>query len=209
MKTLLLQCVLLLSCGIASAADVRTYRIVQSDELAFHYGGGLLDFNLSARLKGAFDITVGDDNSAAITRFEVTLHNLVNTGTYDLGWTEGDALAERLLQQPNELWGALFEEGGLDTIEFSQTEAAFDDITLLTMARIAHSGATTAEFRLSSQYVIIDLGLDGIPIPLLDAPSITIGSVETPLFIELVPEPTAAALIGMGLAFSCLSTRKF
>jgi hypothetical protein len=207
MKAFFLLIVLVISgfaCS-ALAAEVRTYRIVDTGEPTFRYGGGLADFDLRATLRGTFEVTIADDNTASFSRFDVTLHDLVNTGTYDLGWEEGDALADRLLQPLDDLWGVSLVENDADLLLFSQTTATFGTAHLATTGRIAHENATTAVFNLGSSYIHIDVSMS-VPVhPVHDTPSMRIAtSSGTGIRIQLVPEPSgmilaAAGLTGVGL----------
>lgn len=194
-----------LNASLALAAEVRTYRIVETDDPTFRYGGGLLDFDLRATLRGTFDVTIAEDNTAKFSRFDVTLHDLVNTGTYDLGWEEGDSLADRLLQPLDDLWGVSLVEDGLDLLLFSQTSAAFGTAHLATTGRIDHFNAATAVFNLGFSYIHINIGGEmGVPVyPVLDAPSMSIGRADSNLLVTLMPEPSsmllAAGLTAVGL----------
>jgi hypothetical protein len=182
--------------GSSSAVEVRTYRIVETDDPTFRYGGGLLDFDLRATLRGTFEVTIADDNTTNFSRFDVTLHDLMNTGTYDLGWAEGDALADRLLQPLDDLWGVSLVEDGSDLLQFSQTSAAFGTAHLMTAGRIDHLNASTAVFNLGSSYIHIDIG-DGMSVPVypvLDTPSMSIGRTDSELLVMLVPEPSGMLL---------------
>jgi hypothetical protein len=197
MRALFLGLLVFVSClGAASAAEVRTYRIIESGEPTFRYGGGLLDFDLRATLRGTFEVTIADDKTASFSRFDVTLHDLVNTGTYDLGWEEGDSLADHLLHPLDDLWGVSLVEDGEDLLLFSQTAAAYGTVHLATAGKIAHLNATTAAFRLGSSYIRIDVGMGATPIlPVLDAPSMRVGDIGSELLVTLVPEPSGVAIL--------------
>jgi PEP-CTERM motif len=185
----------------SSAAEVRTYRIVDTGEPTFRYGGGLLDFDLRATLRGTFEVTIAEDDTAKFSRFDVTLHDLVNTGSYDLGWAEGDSLADRLLQPLDDLWGVSLVEDGSDLLLFSQTAAAFGDVHLITAGRIDHLNAATVVFNLGSSYIHINIGDGmGVPVrPVLDVPSMSIGRGGSELLVMLVPEPSSLLLAAAGL----------
>jgi hypothetical protein len=198
-----------LSGGSALAAEVRTYRIVETGTPTFRYGGGLLNFDLRATLRGTFDVTVADDDSVRFSRFDVTLHDLVNTGSYDLGWAEGDSLAGRLLQPLDDLWGASLVENGSDLFLFSQTAAAFGTAHLATTGRIAHLNAATAVFDLGSSFIHINIadGM-GVPVrPVLDVPSMSIGRGSSELLVTLVPEPSGMMLAAAGFTLVGLVRR--
>lgn len=202
--------VLLAPLGIEtiSAEEVRTYRIVDTGEAAFRYGGGLLDFNLTATLRGTFDVTIADDKTATFSRFDVSLHDVVNTGTYDLGWTEGDSLATRLLQPINGVWGGLVVDNGSDLLLFSQTSAASGTAHLAMTGRIAHLNATTAVFNLGFSYININVG-DGMGVPwrpVPDVPSMSIGRAGSDLVVTLVPEPSSM-MLAMAIAVVLLKRR--
>lgn len=217
-----------------TAAEERAYRIVESDERFFHFGGGLADFQLSAKLRGTFDVVVEDNRRARITRFDVSLHDLLNTGSVDIGWLEGDQLADRLSHRPNALLGSLSKDNGEDSLHFSQTDAP--EVTplnsaLRTSISIDHLTPQLAVFSLASGYVV-SIGEEHILSPPSDVPFMltTIPFVYRPfdepieeggvtrlgeyvpagplLLVELVPEPDAAISFGVAVAVLWTFTRR-
>src|SRR5882757_5772743 len=67
------------SVATASAAEVRTYEFVSGQQPIFHLRGGLAGVDLSAKLTGNFDIKIENDGSAALTRFDVQLVDVMNS----------------------------------------------------------------------------------------------------------------------------------
>lgn len=176
------------------SAEVRTYRIVDTGRAGLRYGGGLLDFNLTAALKGTIEVTVAEDNSASVTSFDLTLHDLVNTGTYDVGWEEGDSLADLVNFDPDLLAGEKTQEAGLDRLLMLSTEPSLTDSALVTYLSIQHSNATSATLVLTSSRLYVTAS-PGPMRPVLDTPSMSIGtSAGGGLPVQLVPEPSGLIL---------------
>lgn len=188
-----------LSQSILSAAEVRTYRIIETEVPSFRYGGGLLDFNLTAHLRGTIQVAIGGDNSASVSGFDLTLHNLINSGTYDLGWVEGDALADHLNFDPFSLHGEMTQESGLDRLLLSSVEPALSSAVLANYLSIFHTSTSSATLVLTSTYLESDPSV-GLPHPLLDVPSMRIGtSPGVGVLVALVPEPSSVMLAAVGL----------
>ena len=188
----------------ADAAELRTYRVLESEERFFRYGGGLLDFQLSAKVRGTFEVAVDDGRNAHFTAFDLTLHDLVNPGTHQLGWGEGERLEDRLRQHPSELSGEVEQQDGLDIIRLSKSEPWFTDSMLTTNARIQHLTSHIARFTLFSSYLSERSG--GLTLPVLDVPSMRVAGLtdlsngQTQyLLVELVPEASSAFLAACGL----------
>jgi hypothetical protein len=205
MKVTVLLWLAIASSSFVSASEVRTYRIVENGDRTFFYGGGLLDFRLSARLVGSFDVTVQDDGSAQFGRFDVLLSDVINDGSHDVGWRNGDLLSDRLNQRPEELMGALTGTPGSEALIFSKAEASSSNVELTTKASIEHVNERLATFSFFSGYLTTDRPL-GLYRPALDAPSMRISQGQ--LQVQLVPEPSTSSLVMLGFLLGAIGTRR-
>ena len=207
MKAIYSLLLTLLCTGLASGVEVRTYRIAESDTSTLRYGGGLADFDVTAALKGTLQVTIDDDETVSVSKFELTIHNLHNTGTFDIEWAEGDSLAERLNQDAGMLEGTLMQESGLDRLLLSTLEPSFGESALVTYLTIEHSSPTSATLLLTSSYLYAEAGA-GPPLrPVLDTPTMRIQvSPGIGVPVQLVPEPGGIVLFAAGCAL--LVTRR-
>jgi hypothetical protein len=176
----------------ADAAEVRTYRFDSDQPRLLHFAGGLIGYDTSAQLAGSFDIEIGDGGAAAITRFDVQLHDIVNQGSADPGWAEGQSLAPILFNNPVGLTGTANPTSIL--LGFPPDP----DVILwqgpLTTFALTPSNGSSARLYIRS-----------VPFAFIDNPSLM---AESPGFlVQLVPEPSAWTIALFGAIAAITKTR--
>jgi len=70
-------CISLFVCSSLQANEIRTYQFVDNGEANLRFGGGLISGESFAAPKGTLDITISEDGSATITRFDVDVANVL------------------------------------------------------------------------------------------------------------------------------------
>jgi hypothetical protein len=191
---------LVLAFGLAtlcSAAELRTYTLADNQARLFHFVGGLLGTDVDASLSGSFDVVVEPDGQSRITRFDLSLVDILDQSLHPISWSEGTPLDEKLFAVPQGLTGTLTgTELVLGEPAFIVLlEPVLDDpnttIPILvpagkptTLISISHRDDGLAEIRFGS-----DTGYQ------LDAPSMFTG--PNGFLAYVVPEPAAtASLLG-------------
>lgn len=161
------------------AAELRTYEFVAGQDRLFSYSGGLIGIHVEAQLAGSFDVEIEADGTSRLTRFDVQLVDVLDTGLYAIGWMNGDSLADQLFVDPVGLTGHL--DGDLITLGFPASPIP-EEVTPNTIILLKDVGGGLAEVRISSQPELI-----------LDNPSM---NTEVPgLLARVVPEPASWVLI--------------
>ena len=181
--------------SVAGAAELRTYEFVPGQDRLFSYSGGLVGVHVEAQLAGSFDVEIEADGTSRLTRFDVQLVDVLDTGLYEVGWMNGDSLADQLFVDPVGLIGRL--DGDLITLGFPASPIPEEYIPN-TIILLKDVGGGLAEVRISSQPQLI-----------LDNPSM---NTEVPgLLARVVPEPASWVLVaGMAvLGGACRRRRRF
>ena len=206
--------------SFAHAAELRTYRFLETAE-QFRYFGGIIGNETLATLEGTFTISVDNEANASIAHFEVLLNEVLNTttvtdvypyGIAEFGWSDGDRLADRLWQDPSIFSGRLSQEAQQDSIRLSVTEPSKAGFNFLeSTLSLEHSTSDFAWFHFRSFFVsgfITPSDSDSSPeqrvlfLPALDAPSMGVSGIPVQLVsvIEIVPEPAISTLLLSALA---------
>jgi hypothetical protein len=178
---------------VAGAAELRTYRFESDQPRSLHFAGGLAGVDTSTQLTGSFDIEIGDDGAATITRFDVQLHDILNQGLVDPGWTEGQSLAPLLFNNPIGLTGTA------NPISILLGFPPEPDV-------IVWTGPLTTFALIPSDGPSAKLVIRSVPFPLLDNPSFMTDSLS--FSVQLVPEPATWTIAILGAAALLIKGRK-
>jgi hypothetical protein len=164
---------------LAGAAELRTYEFVAGQDRLFSYSGGLVGVHVEAQLTGSFDVEIEADGTSQLTRFDVQLADVVDTGLYAVGWMNGEHLADKLFVDPVGLTGHF--DGDWITLGLP-TNPIPEENTPNTIIRVKDLGGGQAEVLISS-----------LPHPIFDNPSM---NTELPgLLARVVPEPASWVLV--------------
>jgi len=88
----ILVCISSFVCSSAKAHEIRTYQFLNNGNANLIFGGGLISGNSFASPTGTFDITITEDGSATITRFDVNVTNVIVDSDGASVFTEGESL---------------------------------------------------------------------------------------------------------------------
>lgn len=172
----MLACVVLVSAFAASggASELRTYQIASDQQPMFRYSGGLTDFIRFAQLVGSFDVEIGNDGSATLTRFGVRAIDPLQEDVISNSWVGGASLADYLFVNPIGK-SVLLDPSSQPVATEPVLSGAYTTILLTTET------ANTARLTIASR-----------PESYRDNPSF---STDSPGFlVHLVPEPSACSI---------------
>lgn len=166
----------------AIAYELRTYQLIDGQERLFHCRGGLAYVDVSAQLAGSFTVEI-DDGTSTITQFDVYLSDIFDQGDIELGWSEGEQLADLLFVSPLGLTGT--SSGSSLGYGFP---SAPDWQTPITTISVTQVGLQLAEVHIDSFTGTLDT-----PSFLTDSPGF-LATYSPWIFVPSVPEPGTGAM---------------
>jgi hypothetical protein len=182
----------------ADAGEVRTYRIASDQPRLLRFAGGLFGYDVSAQLAGSFDVEI-EAGSATLTRFDVSIIDIVDQGLANTGWSNGQSLAPLLFVNPVGLTGV-------------------HDSTLTYLSSqpypppLLRNGPATTITLVPDSGPWARLNIVSLPTVFLDNPSFHTDAptdVLTPGFlVRLVPEPSACSIAFVAAMAVILKARR-
>jgi hypothetical protein len=174
----------LLSLPAAFAGEFRSYEFLPDQPRLFTYAGGLLGTDVKAQLAGSFDVDIASDGTTQVTRFDVQLNDILDTGLFEIGWMDGDSLRDELFLDPVGLIGQR-ADSVINIGPMPVEPDGFDEP--LTNIYIKELGGGMASVRISSR-----------PAMVIDSASMS--TEPAGFLVRVVPEPTLL-ILAAGIVF--------